>query len=56
MEIYKIMHGEKKITPLILFDFYHPNIKSYKLNMLKFHQEAKENKKQKSHNTVWKEK
>lgn len=37
-----------KITLLIILNFYHPNIKSYRLTMLKFHQETKENRKTKT--------
>lgn len=41
-----MMHG--KITPLIILDFYHPNIKSYRPTVLKFHQETKENRETKT--------
>lgn len=37
-----------KTTLWIILDFYHPNFKSYKLNMLTFHQEVKENRETKT--------
>lgn len=44
------MHG--KITHLIILDFCELNIKSHRLNMPKFHQEATGKQKQKPHNTL----
>lgn len=37
-----------KITHLIILDLYHPNIKYYRLNVLTFHREAKENRETKT--------
>lgn len=41
-----MMNGE--IALLIILDFYDPNSKSYRVNMLKFHQETKENRETKT--------